>query len=105
MSSCQIITNFAKNKYVYQLRPIADACVRSFASSASAGDARADHPNLAAGSLALFLEWKKAGGNAEQRVYGDGRGPYVLMEDARETTELWSRQFVLWLQAKGFVDK
>jgi acetyl esterase/lipase len=67
---------------------------------------RADHPNVAAGSLALFLEWKKAGGNAELHVYGDGRGPYVLMEETGETTtESWSRQFVLWLQAKGFIDK
>ena len=67
---------------------------------------RADHPNVAAGSLALFLEWKKAGGNAELHVYGDGRGPYVLMEETGETTtESWSRQFVLWLQAKGFIGK
>lgn len=67
---------------------------------------RADHPNVAAGSLALFLEWKKAGGNAELHVYGDGRGPYVLMEETGETTtESWSRQFVLWLQAKGFIEK
>ena len=64
---------------------------------------RAEHPNVAAGLLALFLEWKKAGGNAEIHLYGDGAGPYQLMpQTGSTTTEAWSQQFVLWLQAKGF---
>lgn len=64
---------------------------------------RAEHPNVAAGLLALFLEWKKAGGNAEIHLYGDGSGPYQLMpQTGNTTTEAWSQQFVLWLQAKGF---
>ena len=65
---------------------------------------RADHPNVAAGLVNLFLEWKKAGGNAELHLYGDGAGPYTLMpQTGRTTTESWSQQFLLWLRAKGFV--
>lgn len=65
---------------------------------------RADHQNVAAGLVNLFLEWKKAGGNAELHLYGDGTGPYTLMpQTGRTTTEAWSQQFLLWLQAKGFV--
>ena len=65
---------------------------------------RADHPNVAAGLVNLFLEWKKAGGNAELHLYGDGTGPYTLMpQTGRTTTEAWSQQFLLWLQSKGFV--
>ena len=64
---------------------------------------RAEHPNVAAGLLALFLEWKKAGANAELHVYSDGRGPYTLMpETGNTTTEAWSQQLILWLKAKGF---
>ncbi len=64
---------------------------------------RADHQNVAAGLVNLFLEWKKAGGNAELHLYGDGTGPYTLMpQTGRTTTEAWSQQFLLWLQAKGF---
>ena len=64
---------------------------------------RADHPNVAAGLVALFMEWKKAGANAEMHIYGDGKGPYTLMsENGGTTTEDWSRQLLLWLKAKGF---
>lgn len=64
---------------------------------------RADHQNVAAGLVNLFLEWKKAGGNAEIHLYGDGTGPYTLMpQTGRTTTEAWSQHFILWLQAKGF---
>ena len=64
---------------------------------------RADHQNVAAGLVNLFHEWKKAGGNAELHLYGDGTGPYTLMpQTGRTTTESWSQQFILWLQAKGF---
>ena len=62
-----------------------------------------DHQNVAAGLVNLFLEWKKAGGNAEIHLYGDGTGPYTLMpQTGRTTTEAWSQHFILWLQAKGF---
>lgn len=66
---------------------------------------RVDHPNVAAGLVSLFLEWKKAGGNAEIHLYGDGKGPYQLMpQNGTTTTEAWSQQFLLWLKAKGFCD-
>lgn len=65
---------------------------------------RADHPNVAAGLVALFMEWKKAGANAELHIYGDGKGPYELMEQTgKTTTEAWASQMMQWLQAKGFV--
>lgn len=65
---------------------------------------RADHQNVAAGLLSLFLEWKKAGGNAELHMYGDGAGPYTLMpQTGNTTTELWSGQLLQWLEAKGMV--
>ncbi len=64
---------------------------------------RADHPNVAAGLVALFMEWKKAGANAELHIYGDGKGPYELMPDTgTTTTETWSSQLIQWLKAKGF---
>ena len=67
---------------------------------------RADHPNVAAGRVALFMEWKKAGANAELHMYGDGKGPYELMPQTDETTtETWSNQMIHWLKAKGFVKK
>jgi len=65
---------------------------------------RVDHPNVAAGLVALFMEWKRAGANAELHLYGDGKGPYGLMpETGITTTETWSSQLLQWLQAKGFV--
>ena len=64
---------------------------------------RSDHPNVAAGLVALFMEWKKAGANAELHLYGDGRGPYELMpETGQTTTETWGSQLIKWLKAKGF---
>ena len=66
---------------------------------------RAEHPNVAAGLVALFMEWKKAGANAELHMYGDGRGPYELMPQTGETTtETWSSQLIQWLKAKGLVN-
>ena len=65
---------------------------------------RADHPNVAAGLVALFMEWKKAGANAELHMYGDGNGPYELMpETGKTTTESWGYQMMLWLKAKGMI--
>lgn len=62
---------------------------------------RADHPNVAAGLLALFLEWKKAGANAELYVYDDGRmgfGP----DDSGSTSGTWREGFYRWLISNGF---
>ena len=65
---------------------------------------RVDHPNVAAGLVALFMEWKKAGANAELHMYGDGKGPYELMPATGETTtESWSQQLIQWLKAKGLI--
>ena len=65
---------------------------------------RVDHPNVAAGLVALFMEWKKAGANAEIHLYGDGKGPYELMPETGETTtELWSAQLIQWLKAKNLI--
>lgn len=67
---------------------------------------RADHPNVAAGLVALFMEWKKAGANAELHIFGDGKGPYELMPVTGETTtETWSTQMIQWLKAKGFINR
>ena len=67
---------------------------------------RADHPNVAAGLVALFMEWKKAGANAELHIYGDGKGPYELMPQTGETTtETWSTQMLQWMKAKGFLNR
>jgi len=67
---------------------------------------RVDHPNVAAGLVALFMEWKKAGANAELHMYGDGKGPYELMPETGETTtESWSLQLIQWLMAKGFISR
>ena len=67
---------------------------------------RVDHPNVAAGLVALFMEWKKAGANAELHMYGDGKGPYELMPPTGETTtEMWSTQMIQWLKAKGFIHR
>lgn len=67
---------------------------------------RVDHPNVAAGLVALFMEWKKAGANAELHMYGDGKGPYELMPETGETTtESWSQQLIQWLKAKNFVSR
>ena len=66
---------------------------------------RAEHPNVAAGLVALFMEWKKAGANAELHMYGDGKGPYELMSQTGETTtETWSSQMIQWLKAKRFIE-
>ena len=66
---------------------------------------RADHPNVAAGLVALFMEWKKAGANAELHMYGDGKGPYELMPQTGETTtETWSSQMIHWLKAKAMIE-
>lgn len=58
---------------------------------------RVEHPNVAAGLLALYLEWKKAGANAEMYLYDDGKmgfGP----DDQGSTSGLWRMNFLRWLQ-------
>jgi dienelactone hydrolase len=67
----------------------------------------ADHPSVAAGCLALFMEWKKAGVDAELHIYGDktgglfgGGGPQA---DRNTPNGSWQEAFYSWLHANGFV--
>lgn len=67
---------------------------------------RAEHMNVAAGCLGLFLEWKKAGKNAELHMYGDGNGPFALSDrPGRNTTDTWSDDLMAWLAARGFASQ
>ena len=68
---------------------------------------KADHYNVAAGCLALFIEWKKAGIDAEMHVYGDGTGS--LWGNGAKPTEgkptangHWLEPFYSWLCANCF---
>lgn len=66
----------------------------------------ADHPNVAAGCLALFLEWKKAGVDAEMHVYGEGTGGLFggagWKGDRNTLNGYWMESLYSWLQANGF---
>lgn len=57
---------------------------------------RARHNNVAAGMLALFLEWKKAGANAEMYIYDDGQGPFGPGDDT-STSGAWREHFYRWM--------
>ncbi|MDO5442479.1 MAG: alpha/beta hydrolase fold domain-containing protein [Bacteroidia bacterium] len=68
---------------------------------------KADHHNVAAGCLALFLEWKKAGIDAEMHVYGDGTGS--LWGNGAKPTKgeptangHWLETFYSWMTANCF---
>lgn len=64
---------------------------------------RAEHPNVAAGCLGLFLEWKKAGKNAELHMYGDGQSGFGLADRrGRNTTDSWIDDLMTWLAARGY---
>ena len=69
----------------------------------------ADHPSVAAGCLALFMEWKKAGVDAELHIYGNktgglfgGGGPEA---DKNTPNGSWQEAFYSWLVANGFTKK
>ena len=69
----------------------------------------ADHPSVAAGCLALFMEWKKAGVDAELHIYGDktgglfgGVGPSA---DQNTSNGSWQEAFYSWLIANNFTKK
>ena len=62
---------------------------------------RARHNNVAAGMLALFLEWKKAGANAEMYVYDDGTGGFGP-DDGGTTSGAWREHLYRWMQTGGF---
>ena len=58
---------------------------------------RVDHKNVAAGLLSLYLDWKKAGANAEMHFYDDGAGPFVS-GDMGNTCGTWRENFYRWLK-------
>lgn len=68
----------------------------------------ADHPSVAAGCLALFMEWKKAGVDAEMHVYGEktgglfgGTGPTA---DKNTPNGSWQEAFYSWLVANELIN-
>ena len=68
----------------------------------------ADHRNVAAGCLALFLEWKAAGVDAELHVYGDGTGGLFGGgpggADRNTKNGSWLETCYSWLWAKDFLN-
>lgn len=61
----------------------------------------ADHNNVAAGCLALFIEWQKAGIPAELHIYGNGQGGFSIDKQS-QSSDTWSNSFLTWLSAEGF---
>lgn len=61
----------------------------------------ADHTNVAAGCLALFLEWKKAGIPSELHIYGNGKGGFGIDKQGQDS-DTWSESFLTWLTTQGF---
>ena len=62
---------------------------------------RGDHHNVAAGLVSLYLDWKKAGANAEMHIYDDGSGPFGP-DDPGNTSGTWRESFYRWLTFNGF---
>lgn len=56
----------------------------------------ADHMNVAAGCLALFLTWEKAGAEADLHVYGKGKGAFGMTQQGLPSDE-WIQDFYIWL--------
>ena len=70
----------------------------------------ADHPNVAAGCMALFMEWKKAGIDSEIHVYGPASGgffggmtPGAPVEQKPTPEGKWLHTFYSWMVSNGFV--
>ena len=63
---------------------------------------RARHNNVAAGMLALFLEWRRAGAGAEMYIYDDGQGPFGPGDEV-STSGAWREHFFRWLVSNGWV--
>ena len=61
---------------------------------------RARHNNVAAGMLAFYLAWKKAGANAEMYIYDDGNGPFGP-DDGGTTSGAWRENLFRWMQSNG----
>ena len=57
---------------------------------------RGDHHNVAAGLVSLYLDWKRAGANAEMHLYDDGTGPFGP-DDPGNTSGTWRESLYRWL--------
>ena len=62
---------------------------------------RGDHHNVAAGLVSLYLDWKRAGANAEMYLYDDGTGPFGP-DDPGNTSGTWRESFYRWLTYNKF---
>ena len=62
---------------------------------------RGDHHNVAAGLVSLYLDWKRAGANAEMHLYDDGTGPFGP-DDIGNTSGTWRESFYRWLTFNHF---
>ena len=62
---------------------------------------RGDHHNVAAGLVSLYLDWKRAGANAEMHLYDDGTGPFGP-EDPGNTSGTWRESFYRWITYNRF---
>ena len=62
---------------------------------------RGDHHNVAAGLISLYLDWKRAGANAEMHLYDDGTGPFGP-DDPGNTSGTWRESFYRWLTFNKF---
>lgn len=62
---------------------------------------RGDHHNVAAGLVSLYLDWKKAGANAEMHLYDDGTGPFGP-DDTGTPSGTWRESFYRWLTFNHF---
>lgn len=62
---------------------------------------RGDHHNVAAGLVSLYLDWKRAGANAEMHLYDDGTGPFGP-DDIGNTSGTWRESFYRWLTFNNF---
>jgi dienelactone hydrolase len=61
----------------------------------------ADHMNVAAGCLALFTAWKKAGAHAEIHLYDNGQGPFGMRQTGNPS-DTWIDSFYTWLLSYGY---
>lgn len=67
----------------------------------------AEHPNVAAGCLALFMEWRKAGKEAEIHVHGKQTGNYYGGGNSGFYNPLggyWIDSFYDWMRANKLSD-
>ncbi len=62
---------------------------------------RGDHHNVAAGLVSLYLDWKRAGANAEMHLYDDGTGPFGP-DDPGNTSGTWRESFYRWITYNRF---